>query len=70
MSSQTSKHNYPAERKSTGPRPQAGRPAKLANPKRVTIWIEEEQLAWVLSQGDKSEVIRGLIAAAMSKPAS
>lgn len=64
------KHNYPKERASTGPRPQAGRKPKLANPKRVTVWVEEEQLAWVLSQGDKSEVIRRLIAAAMSKPAS
>lgn len=55
------KHNYPTERQPTGPRPQAGRKPKLANPKRVTVWVEEEQLTWVLSQGDKSEVIRRLI---------
>lgn len=65
-----SKHNYPSRRAPTGPRPQAGRKPRLTNAKRVTIWLDEEQFAWVLSTGDKSEVIRGLIAAAMSNAAT
>lgn len=55
------KHNYPSARKPTGPRPTAGRKAKLLSPKRVTIWLEAEQIEWLNSQGDKSEIIRNLI---------
>lgn len=44
-----------------GKRQGSGRPSKLLNPKRVTIWLEAEQLEWINSQGDKSEIIRNLI---------
>lgn len=44
-----------------GKRHGSGRPSKLLNPKRVTIWLEAEQVEWLSSQGDKSEVIRNLI---------
>lgn len=55
------KHNYPTDRKPTGPRPTAGRKSKLINPKRVTLWLEAEQVNWLENQGDKSEVIRNII---------
>lgn len=60
------KHNYPTDRAPTGPRPTAGRKpkgreTKLLNPQRVTIWLEAEQVNWLESQGDKSEVIRNII---------
>lgn len=51
-----------------GLRPGAGRHPKLTNPRRVTIWLEGEQFAWInTQQGDKSQVIRRLITAAMEK---
>lgn len=52
-----------------GHRRGSGRPKQLVEPERVTIWIDKAQLEWVLARGDKSEVIRGLITEAMSKPA-
>lgn len=54
-------HRYPATRKPTGPRPKAGRKPNLLEPKRVTIWLESEHIAWIKSQGEFSEVIRRLI---------
>lgn len=63
----TNKHNYPTNRAPTGPRPQAGRKPKLTNPKRITVWLEAEQLAWLNAQGDKSEVIRQLITKAIGE---
>lgn len=57
----TNKHNYPINRKPTGPRPQAGRPSTLKNPIRVTITLEEEQKQFCLGQGELSQVIRTLI---------
>lgn len=44
-----------------GKREGAGRPSTLKDPKRVTIWLEAEQLAWVKTQGEQGEVIRRLI---------
>lgn len=62
MSNPTSKpHNYPSLRKSTGPRPQAGRPSTLKNPIRITITLEEVQKQFCLEQGELSQVIRTLI---------
>lgn len=58
------KHNYPAERQPTGPRPQAGRPANLVNPVTISATVEADDREWLLSQGTISAVIRGLIAAA------
>lgn len=55
------KHNYPAKRKPTGPRPTAGRPSTLKDAVRVTLWLEAEQVAWVKAQGEQGEVIRRLI---------
>jgi len=62
----TKRHNYPKDRKPTGPRPMAGRPSTLKDPVRVTIWLEAEQLGWVKSRGELSEVIRRLIDEARS----
>lgn len=61
------KHNYPKDRKPIGPRPTAGRKAKVSNPTRVTVTIELWQAEWLASQGDKSEVIRRLIDEAKAK---
>lgn len=58
------KHNYPKDRKPTGPRPTAGRPSTLKDPVRLTIWLEAEQLEWVKAQGEPGEVMRRLIEAA------
>ena len=55
------KRSYPTDRKPTGPRPTAGRPAKVADPVRVTLTIEACQLEWLNRQGDKSQTIRDLI---------
>ena len=44
-----------------GLRKGAGRKQKLVNPKRVTIWLESEQIEWLKRHGDKSKAIRELI---------
>ena len=56
---------YPQNRKTTGPRPTAGRPRRVSTPARLTVTIEDSQLEWLARQGDKSATIRRLIAAAM-----
>lgn len=56
----TKNHNYPTDRKPTGPRPTAGRKPKLANPKRVTLWLEGWQVERLEGQ-DKGEIIRQLL---------
>jgi len=49
------------QKKWGGKRQGAGRPQTLKNPKRVTFWLEAEQVEWLKSQGEKSEVVRRLI---------
>ena len=59
-------HNYPAERKPTGPRPNAGPKPKLEEPVRFTAVVEERHLAWLDSQeDDRQTVLRGLIETAI-----
>jgi len=56
-------HNYPKRRKPTGPRPNAGRPAGLVNPVRLSVWVEKDDKDWLSANYDSlSEAIRALIA--------
>ncbi len=56
---------YPKTRKPTGPRPNAGRPAQLAEPVTITARIEATDRDWLLTQAPTvAEAIRNLIAAA------
>lgn len=56
------KHNYPKERKPTGPRPNAGRPPNLSRPKRLTITLEQKHIDWLKTQAPSiSEAIRSLV---------
>lgn len=55
------KHNYPTDRKPTGPRPTAGRkPDRPKDSQRVTIWLEGWQVERLKGQ-DKGEIIRQLL---------
>jgi len=56
------KHNYPSKRASTGPRPNAGRPAKLVEPQRITVTLEAAQVEWLKQQAPTvSEAVRAII---------
>ena len=56
------KHNYPSERKPTGPRPNAGRPAKLEEPQRVTVTLEAAQIKFLKTKAPTvSEAVRAII---------
>lgn len=60
-------HKYPKQRKPTGLRPTAGRPAGLANPVDLTIRIEADDRDWLLTQAATvAEAIRAIIRAARS----
>jgi hypothetical protein len=57
--------NYPKTRKPTGPRPNAGRPATLDQPVKVTAYIETTDRDWLLTQAPTvAEALRALITAA------
>jgi len=56
------KHDYPETRKPTGPRPNAGRPAKLEEPQRVTVTLEAAQVEFLKTKAPTvSEAVRELV---------